>query len=358
MLDAHDDKFPDSTDRRFRELFMQPLLTAIEQALHVDDQLFPDKTLFPRFITNALLRPSLKDRADAYRLLRQGGILTANELRALEDYPERPDGDELQATPSAAPPTPRPPAARTSTPSPRPRRSRPMSRFIEELRSHIGPVSSLRAPLGDVEVRAAGGDGADSSDLIFTGHAAVFDVPATSSAASTTASPRRSPAARSARRSPRTRTSSTSTTTAASCSPARAPRRSSCARTPAASTSTRAPRRPRRQDLAIAMRAGNVKHMSFAFTTAEDHWEETTHEDGTVEAVRTVLKVERLYDTSPVGQPAYPRPTRRCALASSAASPSATDFPPPGAAGHLDELAQRVASTGEPDTEARQAGPA
>jgi HK97 family phage portal protein len=106
MLDAHDDKFPDITDRRFRELFMQPLLTAIAQALHVDDDLFPDKTLFPGFITNALLRPSLKDRADAYRLMRQGGVLTANELRALEDYPERSDGDELLATPVGGAPNP------------------------------------------------------------------------------------------------------------------------------------------------------------------------------------------------------------------------------------------------------------
>jgi HK97 family phage portal protein len=99
MMNADVDKIPDSTDRRFRELFMQPLLTAIEQALHVDDQLFPNKTLFPRFLTNALLRPSLKDRADAYRLLRQGGILEANEIRALEDYPEHPDGEGLQVTP-------------------------------------------------------------------------------------------------------------------------------------------------------------------------------------------------------------------------------------------------------------------
>ena len=34
-----------------------------------------------KFQTNALLRPSLKDRADSYRLFRQGGIFDADALR-------------------------------------------------------------------------------------------------------------------------------------------------------------------------------------------------------------------------------------------------------------------------------------
>lgn len=106
MVDPQNDKIPETTDRRYRELFIQPRLTAIEQALHGDDDLFPDKALFPRFNTNALLRPSLKDRADGYRLFRQGGVLTANELRALEDYAPHPDGDSLQATPVGGAPNP------------------------------------------------------------------------------------------------------------------------------------------------------------------------------------------------------------------------------------------------------------
>jgi phage portal protein BeeE len=117
MLQAHDDRMPDITDRRFRELFMQPLLTGVAQALHIDDELFPDKALFPQFITNALLRPSLKDRADSYRLMRQGGILTANELRALEDYPEHPDGNELQTTPVGGAPNEPAPAPADAPPA-------------------------------------------------------------------------------------------------------------------------------------------------------------------------------------------------------------------------------------------------
>jgi hypothetical protein len=64
------------------------------------------------FNTNALLRPSLKDRADAYRLLRQGGIETANELRALEDCRPTPTATSCKRRPSAAHRTPtRPPRA-------------------------------------------------------------------------------------------------------------------------------------------------------------------------------------------------------------------------------------------------------
>ncbi len=106
FVDPENDTDPAETNTRFRELFLQPLLTAIEQPLHADDELFPDKTRFPKFVSGALLRPSLKDRAEAYRLLRQGGIAVANELRALEDWPEREDGDELQATPVGGAPNP------------------------------------------------------------------------------------------------------------------------------------------------------------------------------------------------------------------------------------------------------------
>lgn len=106
MVKPSDDGDPLTTNARFRELTVQPRLTSIEQACWADDDIFPDKTLASRFLTNALLRPSLKDRADAYRLFRQGGILTANEIRALDDYPEHPDGDELLMTPVGAAPNP------------------------------------------------------------------------------------------------------------------------------------------------------------------------------------------------------------------------------------------------------------
>ena len=60
-------------------------------------------------------------------------------------------------------------------------------------------------------------------------------------------------------------------------------------------------------DLAMAMRAGNVRQMSFAFTVAEDAWEIQHHEDGTVEEIRTIITIDRLYDVSAVSTPAYPQ---------------------------------------------------
>lgn len=61
------------------------------------------------------------------------------------------------------------------------------------------------------------------------------------------------------------------------------------------------------RDLKLAMERGNVTQMSFAFTVAEDKWEEHTDEDGDTEAIRTVVKVDRLFDVSAVSQPAYPQ---------------------------------------------------
>lgn len=61
------------------------------------------------------------------------------------------------------------------------------------------------------------------------------------------------------------------------------------------------------RDLKISMERGNVSQMSFAFTVAEDNWEERTAENGDVEAIRTVVKVDRLFDVSAVSQPAYPQ---------------------------------------------------
>jgi HK97 family phage prohead protease len=108
-------------------------------------------------------------------------------------------------------------------------------------------------------------------------------------------------------------------------------------------------------DLALSMRAGNVRHMSFAFTIAEDKWEETTHEDGSSEAIRTILKVDRLFDVSAVGQPAYPqtdamvrsRMLQRRADRYGLQLPDSTDA--------LEQLAKRMGSTVDDGREARKA---
>lgn len=56
------------------------------------------------------------------------------------------------------------------------------------------------------------------------------------------------------------------------------------------------------KDLAIAMKRGDVNQSSFAFSVDQDTWKED--DDGRI--IRTIVKVARLYDVSPVTYPAYP----------------------------------------------------
>lgn len=55
------------------------------------------------------------------------------------------------------------------------------------------------------------------------------------------------------------------------------------------------------KDLAVSMERGDISQSSFAFTVDDDTWETVNGED-----VRTITKVKRLYDVSPVTYPAYP----------------------------------------------------
>jgi len=57
------------------------------------------------------------------------------------------------------------------------------------------------------------------------------------------------------------------------------------------------------KDLAINMKNGNISQSSFAFTIARDGDNWTTDEEGN--DIRTITKIERLYDVSPVVYPAY-----------------------------------------------------
>jgi HK97 family phage prohead protease len=59
-------------------------------------------------------------------------------------------------------------------------------------------------------------------------------------------------------------------------------------------------------DMLANVRSGVIKQSSFAFTVAEEKWEE---KDGKEPSIRTITKVKRLYDVSPVTYPAYPDTT-------------------------------------------------
>jgi HK97 family phage portal protein len=90
----------DDDFERFLKADMAPRLRRIEMALRADPDMFPSGgDLFPKFETGAVLKPSTQSRAAAYKDFRQAGIMTANEIRALEDLPPAEGGDVLQDTP-------------------------------------------------------------------------------------------------------------------------------------------------------------------------------------------------------------------------------------------------------------------
>lgn len=64
------------------------------------------------------------------------------------------------------------------------------------------------------------------------------------------------------------------------------------------------------RDLLISIQRGDVDQSSFAFSLTKDgqKWEETREGDKSV-VLRTISKVARLYDVSPVTYPAYPDAT-------------------------------------------------
>ena len=63
------------------------------------------------------------------------------------------------------------------------------------------------------------------------------------------------------------------------------------------------------RDLVESLKRGDVQHSSFSFSISEDRWEED--EEG--QEIRTVTKIKRLYDVSPVVNPAYLQATSELA---------------------------------------------
>lgn len=76
---------------------LQPILTMYEQELTykllLDEEI--ESGFFFRFNVDAILRADIKTRYEAYRIGVQGGFLTPNEPRALENLPPMEGGDQL-----------------------------------------------------------------------------------------------------------------------------------------------------------------------------------------------------------------------------------------------------------------------
>jgi len=65
------------------------------------------------------------------------------------------------------------------------------------------------------------------------------------------------------------------------------------------------------RDLVTSLKRGDVDQSSFSFTVNEDgqSWKETKEGDGPSIITRTITKIKRLFDVSPVTYPAYPDAT-------------------------------------------------
>lgn len=90
---------------RFLKVDLSPRLKRIEASFARDPDLFHGD-LFPEFLADAVLRPDAKTRYESYRLARQGGWLTPNEIRERENLPRVEGGDDIQQTPVGGAPNP------------------------------------------------------------------------------------------------------------------------------------------------------------------------------------------------------------------------------------------------------------
>lgn len=90
---------PEQENMRFLQHGLRPWMDRVEAGLVMDVDLFPESDWEAVFDEQGFLRADIKTRWDAYRLGRQGGWVTANEIRSREGLPAVDDGDEIQQTP-------------------------------------------------------------------------------------------------------------------------------------------------------------------------------------------------------------------------------------------------------------------
>ncbi|GAC1406087.1 MAG: phage portal protein [Mycobacterium sp.] len=108
---------PEQRNMEFLQFSLAPWLARIEQPLHADDDLFPDKTLRPTFDVDALLRADIAARTQAYLQGRQAGWLSSNDIRFKEGLPPVAGGDVYQQTPVGGAPALQPGGNTENTPN-------------------------------------------------------------------------------------------------------------------------------------------------------------------------------------------------------------------------------------------------
>lgn len=97
------DDAPSDADWRFWVTFGLGWITgARDQAFTADPDIFPlglERGVYAETVTEAILKPDVRTRYEAYKAARQAGWMTSNEIRKLENLPPHPDGDVLQVIP-------------------------------------------------------------------------------------------------------------------------------------------------------------------------------------------------------------------------------------------------------------------
>jgi HK97 family phage portal protein len=89
---------------RMMKIYMLPRLSRIERGFAADKDLYVDTGLVGNFLTAALERVDFESRMRGYKDARQGGWITANEIRDHEDYEPHKQGDTLLETPTGSAP--------------------------------------------------------------------------------------------------------------------------------------------------------------------------------------------------------------------------------------------------------------
>lgn len=99
---------PEQRNSELMTLGLGPWVVRFEEGLHADDDLFPDKSLFPHLDSDHLVRAEMLMRYQAYTLARQAGWLSINDVRGKENMPPIDDGDDYQVTPVGGAPNQQP----------------------------------------------------------------------------------------------------------------------------------------------------------------------------------------------------------------------------------------------------------
>jgi HK97 family phage portal protein len=85
----------ESNEIQFAQMTLAPIVNAIAKALSADPSIFPQNVFFPEFVIDGIHRGDMKSRVEYYEKLTNIQAMTPNEVRALENLPPLPGGNDV-----------------------------------------------------------------------------------------------------------------------------------------------------------------------------------------------------------------------------------------------------------------------